>query len=192
MRRAILAASGGVVLLGVLGLLVFGTAFARSTVGKSDNQQIDSQEQRDCHDGSDGQDAILGALAKALGTSESQLQSDVEAGKSLREIARARGLDEQELSTAIRGAIQEALKQQIDEGSLSQAEAESMLKHVEQMGPDHFIPMMDRETHGTMMNGEAHGTMMDEEAPDTMMDDAGNDTTEDTGDSCHVDATAVI
>jgi len=177
MRRTILIASGSALVLGLLGLVLFGTALARPAPRTDTAKQVTQQEQEGCHDDS----AMWGSLAKALGISESQLRTELEAGKSLKDIAKAQGLDEQKLSAALNSAMQDEVRWHVESGHLSQDEADAMLKHMEQMGPNHLIDMMGGEMHGDM--GEMHSGMMDGDAPG-MMDDEG--------DSCHADSTTTM
>ncbi len=144
MRRKILVLSASVLVLGLLAVTLFGTALAQPTLGGNAlAQQQDLQQQGGCHADDTGEDLMLTNLAKALGMSESQLAAELEAGKSLRDIALSRGLDEQKLAAALNSAMQEEMRLHVQSGDLSQAEADEMLKHIDEMGPNHLLDMID-------------------------------------------------
>ncbi|MBI2954548.1 MAG: hypothetical protein HYY30_09560 [Chloroflexi bacterium] len=195
MRRTIPILSAGVLALGLLAIALFGTALAQPILGvNAVAQQQDQQGQGSCHADNAGENMMLTTLAKALGTGESQLATELEAGKSLKDIALSRGLDDQKLAAALNGAMREAMKLHVQSGDLSQAEADAMLKHLDQMGPDHLLgmidggmsgdmascEMMDDATDGSAMGGMPAGGAM---APDMMGED---------GEGCHGDGMGVV
>ena len=206
MRKTILIVSGVALVIVLLGLILFGTAFAQTiTRAESKAPQGNQQAQGSCHGGEAGEDAMWAPLAKALGISESQLRADIEAGKSLKEIAKGRGLDDQKLSTALLSAMKDEMNQHVQDGHLSQTEADTMLKHMEQVGAGHMLDMIDGDMSddmmsGSMMGGTGPGTMspdmMDGAAPGTMSpgmmggsapEMMSPDTTDDEGSGCHDD-----
>ena len=101
MRRTILIASGAALLLGLLGVALFGLALAQPVPPADTPKQVDQQD--------------------------------------------------------LESAMRDELKQHVQEGHLSQADADEMLEHVSQMRPDSFADMMSGEMSGDMMDGGTPG-----------------------------------
>lgn len=79
--------------------------------------------------------ANFDAVAKALGLTPEQLFAELHAGKSLAEIAEAKGVDLQKVYDAMNAARVEAMKaaiqQAVKDGRLTQAQADWLLKGLE-------------------------------------------------------------
>ena len=148
MRRPILIALGTASMLGLVGLALFGMALARPMQPTTLAEQISQQEPESCHVDTGGEDPMWGSLAKALGMTESALVAKIEAGKNLREIAKARGLDDQQLTAVVRSAMEDELERHVQDGHLAQADADKMIEHMTQMGSDHPVDMMGGEGDG--------------------------------------------
>lgn len=197
MRRTILIVSAGVLAVGLLAVALFGTALAQPILGANALvQQQDQRGQESCHADDGGEDVMLATMAKALGISESQLAAELEAGKSLRDIALSRGLDEQKLSASLSGAMQEEIKLHVQNGDLSQAEADEMVKHIDQMGPNHLLDMIDSgmpedmancEMMGGATDGNATGSAVPGGATAPGMTDEDSDS-----EGCHSDGMGVV
>lgn len=65
----------------------------------------------------------LADVAKGLHMTSAQLQAQVQSGKSLSAIAKAQGITDTQLQTIVTNAIQDALKQAVAAGDLTQAQA---------------------------------------------------------------------
>jgi ribosomal protein S20 len=66
----------------------------------------------------------LEAAAKALGVSEGDLRTELRAGRSLAQVAQARGVPRQALVDALVAAASSHLDEQVAEGELTQAQAD--------------------------------------------------------------------
>ncbi|MDP3047657.1 MAG: hypothetical protein Q8O07_09300, partial [Chloroflexota bacterium] len=74
-----------------------------------------------------GYDAVmLPSLAKALGLTEEQLQAEFKAGKSALDIAKGKGISAEKLQADFLAAHKVALKQLVNDGKLTQAQADAM------------------------------------------------------------------
>ena len=74
-------------------------------------------------------------LAEFLGLSVEELQAELDSGKTIKEIAEAQGISEEELKEYHQdqklGKMQELLQQMVDAGKLTQAEADEKLAAIE-------------------------------------------------------------
>ncbi len=77
---------------------------------------------------------FLGALADGLGITVEDLTSRLEAGESLASIAEAEGLSESEWTELWGSAWATALDSAVESGSLTRAEADWMLQHMQGAG----------------------------------------------------------
>ena len=74
-----------------------------------------------------GYDAVmLPSLAKALGITQEQLQAEFKAGKSALDIAKGKGISAEKLQADFLAAHKVALKQLVNDGKLTQAQADAM------------------------------------------------------------------
>ncbi len=80
------------------------------------------------HRGGPGE--VMGAAAKALGISEEQLFRKLRNGRSLQQIAKAEGKDYADVKAAIRSAVKTELDAAVDDGKLTQEQADEMLEHL--------------------------------------------------------------
>jgi len=76
--------------------------------------------------GRDG--AALGAAAKALGMSESDLLTQLRSGKSLAAVAKAKGVDVQKVVAALVAEAKQRLADAVKNGRITQAQADQRLK----------------------------------------------------------------
>jgi hypothetical protein len=77
-----------------------------------------------------GPGEILGAAAKALGITEAKLMRQLRDGRSLQEIAKANGKDYADVKAAIRAAVKADLDEAVEDGDLTQEQADAMLEHL--------------------------------------------------------------
>jgi hypothetical protein len=86
-------------------------------------------------------EAFFGALAAGLGITEEDLEDRLQSGESLSEIADAEGLSDDELDSLLSEANEASLQAAVDQGFLTQEQADWMAEH---------MPLM-RGTRGWMM-----------------------------------------
>jgi hypothetical protein len=86
--------------------------------------------------GRGGDWTMFDTAAEALGLTPQQLFTELHAGKSLAEVAEDRGVDmetvQEALSAARDGAMQYAIKQAVEDGKMSQEQADWLLEGLEQ------------------------------------------------------------
>jgi hypothetical protein len=70
-------------------------------------------------------------LAEKLGLSEQDLQSQLESGKSLLEIAQAQGFSQSDLNAILKDVEQEIINQAVDTGKLTQEQADRIHQRAE-------------------------------------------------------------
>jgi transposase len=78
------------------------------------------------------------AVAKALGITEAELRTETQAGKSIAEIAQAKGVSLSTVVDAVVAAETERLKQAVTDGRLTQAQADTMLANLKLTLPSHL------------------------------------------------------
>jgi hypothetical protein len=81
-----------------------------------------------------------------LGMTDTQIQTERLAGKSLAQIAASKNVTEEKLIDAILGAKQDAIQQAVTAGKLTQAQADAMLQNMQTM----VKTMVERTTSGPM------------------------------------------
>ena len=77
---------------------------------------------------------MLAAMAEALDMSVEDLQAELDAGKTMWQVAEAKGLSLEEFQTLMADARSEALKQAVEAGTLTQEQADWMLNHMQGRG----------------------------------------------------------
>jgi transposase len=77
-------------------------------------------------------------VAKALGITEAELQTEAQAGKSVAEIAQAKGVSLNTIVDAVIAAETERLKQAVTDGRLTQAQADTKLANMKLTLPSHL------------------------------------------------------
>lgn len=70
---------------------------------------------------------VLTDLAKALNLSLTDLQSQLQSGKTLDQIAQAQGVSQAQLETALEASVKDNLAKAVTAGTLTQAQADQML-----------------------------------------------------------------
>jgi hypothetical protein len=73
---------------------------------------------------------FFGALAEGLGITGEDLEGRLQSGESLSEIAEAEGLSEEELASLLSDANEAALQAAVDQGLLTQEQADWMAEHM--------------------------------------------------------------
>lgn len=77
--------------------------------------------------------AMFDATAQALGLTPEELFAELHAGKTLVEVAEAQGVDMQALQEAWQAARVEAIQQALEDGTLTQEQADRLLDRLENM-----------------------------------------------------------
>lgn len=180
MRRKIVVSLGLALAFGFLGVIMFGSALAQP-LWKAGHVPTAAQQDpsASCHVGGNQDGQMFGPIAQAFGMTESDLWAEIQSGKSMRDIAKARGWDEQKLAALLNGAMQEHLEKHVAEGHLSQADADAMNKHMGQVGFEHMSGISGADTQEEMMKG-----MMGGYIPSATEQQSADPTQEDGG-SCH-------
>jgi len=76
---------------------------------------------------------MFDTMAEALGLTPEGLFAELHAGKSLAEVAEAQGVDMDTLQDAMQAARVEAMQQAVEDGTLTQEQADRMLERLENM-----------------------------------------------------------
>jgi len=77
-----------------------------------------------------GPGEVMDAAAEALGLSEAELFRRLRSGRTLEQIAKARGKDYADVKAAIRSAVKTELDAAVEDGRLTQQQADDMLEHL--------------------------------------------------------------
>lgn len=83
---------------------------------------------------------MLPAFAEALGISPEELQSRLDGGETMWDVARAQGLSDEEVYQVMEAAHSQAIEQAVEAGVLTQEQAGWMDGHMEQMHGEGFAP----------------------------------------------------
>lgn len=126
--------------VGVIGLLIVG-ALTVVMAGSALAQEPDPLDKPFGGFGRGGFGPFVGgdrwtmfdAVAEALGLTPEGLFAELHAGKSLSEVAEAQGVDTETLSDAMQAARVEAIQQAVEDGTLTQEQADRMLERLENM-----------------------------------------------------------
>ncbi len=76
-------------------------------------------------------EAMIAAMAEALGLTEEQLEARLEDGETMAEIAESQGVSLEELQTAMTAARQTAMQEAVEQGLLTQEQADWMLQRMQ-------------------------------------------------------------
>ena len=87
-------------------------------------------------------------VAKGLNLSTSQLQSDLESGKSLSQIASAQNVSSSQLQTIVKSAVQDALNKAVSAGAITQTQANDFMQRF-----NNNPQMLERLLSGPMGRG---------------------------------------
>jgi uncharacterized protein YidB (DUF937 family) len=82
----------------------------------------------------------LDEYAKALGISTAELQQDLQNGKTVKDIAASKGMDEAAFRSKLAGVAKSDLDTRVKDGNLTQKQEDEILQHI-QNGP---LPLWDR------------------------------------------------
>jgi uncharacterized protein YidB (DUF937 family) len=108
-------------------------------------------------------EAMIDALAEATGLGVDEINQRMEDGETLHEIAESAGVEDEELATLMEEALDAALQQAVEDGELTQEQADQIKEHMEERFEDGFSRMPfggmggGHGKHGGGMFGKGHG-----------------------------------
>jgi len=82
---------------------------------------------------------MVNTLAEALGLTPEELQSRIDAGETMWDVALAQGLSEEEISILMQSAHNLAIEKAVADGVITQEQADWMNNHMQQMHGDGAI-----------------------------------------------------
>jgi hypothetical protein len=148
---------GTVALVAALGLFAVGTASAQGpATGRNGNlgAPLSQAWGRVCQ----GAGVVSDAVSELLGLTPEEIHTQRSEGKTLAQIAEAQGIDDQQLIDAIVAGRQEAIAQAVEDGRMTQAQADWMLAKIKAMAPFQITnPFAPGENHGRMGGGMGGG-----------------------------------
>ena len=83
---------------------------------------------------------VWDSLAEALDLTTDELNAELSSGKTLVQIAEEQGVSQEELSVALKSAVQAGLEKAVTEGALTQEQADAILSHMS----GNYIRMLDQ------------------------------------------------
>jgi predicted DNA-binding protein YlxM (UPF0122 family) len=107
----------------------------------------------------------LDTVAEVLGMTPEDLRAQLQAGKTLAEIAEAQGVDPQAVCDALHALAEERLQQAVADGQLTQEQADQMLERMAEHEGDCLLdagsPFGMRHGRGMGMGWRDHGAVLD-------------------------------
>jgi hypothetical protein len=100
---------------------------------------------------------LMSAIARGLGLSEDDLAARLEEGESLDTIAEAEGLTDEELQALWTSSWEAALASAVEDGSLTETQADWILQHIGSAGAGLGLPMMGVHVPGVGRRGPVWG-----------------------------------
>lgn len=145
------------VVLGVLGLFVVGSALAQTPTSWAEAPMMGWNRAGGCGGCViSGTNTIHDTIAKTLGITTEQLYAERAAGKTLAQIAKDKGVSEQQLTDVILAALKKFTDQAMKDGRITQAQADLVQAQAKVM-----VPLMLNAPfgHGGMQGygGRGHG-----------------------------------
>jgi len=127
--------------LGAIGLFVVGSALAQTPTPWARVPMMGWNRAGGCGGGCGGGCVISGTntihdtIAKTLGVTTEQLYAERSAGKTLAQIAKDKGVSEQQLTDVILAAQKQFIDQAVNDGRIAQAQADWMQTQMKTMVP---------------------------------------------------------
>ena len=134
MFKRIVTVMGTVMVVSLVGLFVVGSAFAQGpTPPTTTTPQTPWGHAwgRVC----DGASVVSDAIAKLLDMTPEQIYAERQAGKTLSDLAKAKGISDQQLIDAITAGRQEVIDQALKDGRITQAQADWLVSKMKAMAP---------------------------------------------------------
>jgi hypothetical protein len=123
--------AGAIALIAAMAIAATSPAFAQGAllVGPAAGAPIVAQHGGGPF-GRGGGRADMATVATALGVTEAELRTELQAGKSIADVARAKGVDVQKVIDAVITAQTESLSQAVTAGRFTQAQADTLLANL--------------------------------------------------------------
>lgn len=160
MLKKVAAVVGAAALVAVLGLFVVGSVFAQGptptprTGAPSSGPPRGGAWGRVCR----GAGIVSDAVAKLLGMTREEIYSERAAGKTLSEIAKEKGVTDQQVIDAMVAGEQQVIEQALKDGKITQAQADWLIARMKAMAPFELTnPFAPRGGPHGMHDHGAHG-----------------------------------
>ncbi len=133
MIKKLILAAGTLLVTGVLALFAVGSVFAQTPTPPSSTPQtpLGNAWGQVCN----GAGIVSNAITNLLGMTPQQIYAERSAGKTLSEIAREKGVTDQQLIDAMLAGHQEAISLAVKDGRITQSQADWMLTQMKTMAP---------------------------------------------------------
>jgi glycosyltransferase A (GT-A) superfamily protein (DUF2064 family) len=97
---------------------------------------------------------MVNAFAEAIGLTSEEVQSRLQAGETMWQIAESQGFSDEEIADLMLAAREAALAQAVSDGVITQEQADLMLERMQQMHANGFGP---GSCHGAGPGGNGRG-----------------------------------
>lgn len=94
-------------------------------------------------------DQMWGTVAQAVGMTQDELWTEFRNGKTLVQIAEAKGITREQLSQTLLGAMRTNMQQAVAQGWMTQAQADAMLQNMQQFGVENMLDHMGSGMYGS-------------------------------------------
>lgn len=134
MLKKIVIMAGTLIVVSVLALYVVGSVFAQAPTPPSTGTPqtpLDGAWGQVCN----GEGVVSNAISKLLGMTPQDLYAEHSSGKTLSEIAKEKGITDQQVIDAMLAGRQEMVAQAVKDGRITQAQADWMLAQIKTMAP---------------------------------------------------------
>jgi hypothetical protein len=151
MLKKVVALAGAAAVVAALGLYAVGTVFAQDPTPTPDAGPPEGGAWgRMCR----GAGVIGDAVAGLLGMAREEILTERSAGKTLSEIAKEKGITDQQVIDAMLAGQKEAIDQALADGRITQAQADWLLARAQAMAPFELSnPFGPRGGHRGMRGG---------------------------------------
>ena len=131
MLKKVTIAVGTLLTVGMLTLFTVGTVFAQAPTPTTPQTPLGNAWGRVCN----GAGVISDAITNLLGMSQEEIYAERSAGKTLSDIAGEKGVTDQQLIDAMLAGKKESIDQALEDGRITQEQADWMLEKMETVGP---------------------------------------------------------
>ena len=106
-----------------------------------------------------GENSLIGVAAEKLDMSTQDLFAELQDGKSIADVAEEKGVDPQDIIDTYLAQLEETLKEAVEEGNLTQKQADWMLEQATEMAPDQLNNTWEGKFPGSSRGGGRPGRM---------------------------------